>query len=133
MGMVEKRPHGMSTNDWVERLIQEARERGEFDNLKGSGKPLPGLDKPYDPDWWIKRKLEREQIPVAPELIRLRREAEQLAEQLPRLPGVDAVQRQVNRINGILRKANTLPGPPGLQVAALFDEKKEVEKWRKRR
>ena len=31
----------------VEQLIQEAMERGEFDNLPGKGKPLPLDDNPY--------------------------------------------------------------------------------------
>ena len=44
-----------------ERLIREAIERGEFDGLKGFGKPLP-LKNPHDPDWWIKDKIERERL-----------------------------------------------------------------------
>jgi DnaJ family protein C protein 28 len=32
---------------WVERLIQEAMERGEFDNLPGKGKPLKFDENPY--------------------------------------------------------------------------------------
>ncbi len=44
-----------------ERIIREAIERGEFDGLKGAGKPLR-LENPNDPDWWIKDKIERERL-----------------------------------------------------------------------
>ncbi|HUJ11976.1 MAG TPA: DUF1992 domain-containing protein [Verrucomicrobiae bacterium] len=43
----------------AENRIREARERGEFDNLAGAGRPLD-LDAGYDPDWWIQRKIKRE-------------------------------------------------------------------------
>jgi len=33
--------------------------RGEFDHLPGTGKPLPDLDRQYDPDWWARRYLEQ--------------------------------------------------------------------------
>ncbi len=44
---------------WVERQIREATERGEFSGLTGHGKPLD-LGDPDDPDWWVKRYLDRE-------------------------------------------------------------------------
>ena len=34
----------------IDRLIREATERGEFDNLPGAGKPL-NLGGADDPDW----------------------------------------------------------------------------------
>ncbi|MEK7251819.1 MAG: DUF1992 domain-containing protein, partial [Actinomycetota bacterium] len=42
----------------VERSIRDAIARGEFDNLSGTGKPLPDLDRQYDPDWWARRYVE---------------------------------------------------------------------------
>ncbi len=63
----------------AERLIREAAERGEFDDLPGAGQPIPDLQKGYDPAWWAKewlrrtkladeadalRRLVREEIPV---------------------------------------------------------------------
>jgi len=36
----------------VDRLIREAQERGEFDNLPGAGKPLDlGRDDPFEAEW----------------------------------------------------------------------------------
>jgi hypothetical protein len=51
----------------AENKIRAAIEAGEFDNLPGFGRPSPLMDEPYDPYWWIRRKLCREQIPVTPE------------------------------------------------------------------
>ncbi len=39
--------HGRLYRDYVEERIREAQERGEFDNLQGSGKPLHLDDNPY--------------------------------------------------------------------------------------
>ena len=44
--------------DPVERSIRDAIARGEFDNLPGAGRPIPDLDRQYDPDWWARRQLD---------------------------------------------------------------------------
>ena len=60
---------------YVEISIQQAMRRGDFDNLPGTGKPIPGLNAPYDPDWWIRQKIEREQITgLGPAALTLRSE-----------------------------------------------------------
>jgi len=48
----------------AENKIRTALDAGEFDNLPGFGKPSPLIDEPYDPNWWIRRKLQREQIQI---------------------------------------------------------------------
>ena len=55
----------MRYESWVERQVREAIERGEFDNLPGAGRPLPGINGRADKDWWVKSLLEREQLPNA--------------------------------------------------------------------
>jgi hypothetical protein len=47
----------------AENKLRAAIEAGEFDNLPGLGRPSPLIDEPYDPFWWIRRKLQREQLP----------------------------------------------------------------------
>jgi Domain of unknown function (DUF1992) len=42
-----------------ERLIREAIEAGEFDDLPGEGKPLPGAGRPDDELWWVRSWLRR--------------------------------------------------------------------------
>jgi hypothetical protein len=44
----------------ADRLIREAIERGEFDDLPGSGNPIPGAGRPHDPNWWVRSFLDRE-------------------------------------------------------------------------
>lgn len=46
----------------AENRIREAMERGEFECLQGAGQPFQDVDGHYDPDWWLKRKLQREQL-----------------------------------------------------------------------
>ncbi len=43
----------------VDRLIQEAAERGEFDDLPGAGKPIPGAGTKDDPLWWVRSWVRR--------------------------------------------------------------------------
>ena len=33
--------------------------RGEFENLPGTGDPLPDAGVPYDPAWWAKKWIAR--------------------------------------------------------------------------
>ena len=58
----------------VDRQIREAQERGEFDNLPGAGKPIPGIGGNYDENWWLKELLRREDIHggVPPTLVNAR-------------------------------------------------------------
>lgn len=44
----------------AENRIRQAMEEGQFDNLPGLHQPIPDLDLPYDPDWWIKQWVRRE-------------------------------------------------------------------------
>ena len=68
----------MQFESWIDRQIREAIERGEFDNLPGAGKPLPGLER-KDDDWWIKAKLERENVHgLLPPSLALRREVQDI-------------------------------------------------------
>ncbi|MDR1798990.1 MAG: DUF1992 domain-containing protein [Bifidobacteriaceae bacterium] len=45
----------------AERLVRQATERGEFSGLPGAGRPLR-LRHVGDPDWWIKQKIEDEDL-----------------------------------------------------------------------
>ncbi|MEX2307680.1 MAG: DnaJ family domain-containing protein [Pirellulales bacterium] len=44
----------------AENKTRAAIEAGEFDDLARFGKPAAIFDEPYDPHWWIRRKLARE-------------------------------------------------------------------------
>jgi len=49
----------------ADNRIRAAMAQGEFDHLEGAGQPLRDLDGHYDPDWWLKRKLQREELTAA--------------------------------------------------------------------
>jgi len=46
----------------AENKIRAAIEAGQFEHLPGLGKPSPLIDEPYDPMWWVRRKLKRENV-----------------------------------------------------------------------
>jgi hypothetical protein len=48
---------GPTWEDLVERKIQEAQERGAFDNLRGRGQPLNLETNPYARDWELGFKI----------------------------------------------------------------------------
>lgn len=48
-----------SNPNWIEEIIKKAQEEGEFDDLPGSGKPLPGADKKDDDLWWVRSWIQR--------------------------------------------------------------------------
>ncbi|HKV12467.1 MAG TPA: DUF1992 domain-containing protein [Thermoanaerobaculia bacterium] len=46
----------------AENRIRQAIEEGQFDNLSGQGQPIADIDEPYDPLWWVKKWIRREQM-----------------------------------------------------------------------
>ncbi|MDQ4138824.1 MAG: DUF1992 domain-containing protein, partial [Actinomycetota bacterium] len=99
----------------VEIAIQQAMRRGDFDNLPGAGRPLPGLDRPNDPDWWIRQKIEREGLTgLGPPALTLRTEDAGLEERLDALPSEAGVRELLEDFNARVREARRqlLGGPP---------------------
>jgi len=121
---------------WVDLQVRRAMERGEFDDLPGAGKPLEGLDREHDPDWWLKKLIEREKISVLPPALALRKEDAELDDRLDRINSADLVRREVEDFNGRIRKAMYTP-PDGPYAPPLVtrprDVEAEVEAWRERR
>src|SRR5687767_2872407 len=70
---------------WVDLQVRRAMERGEFDDLPGQGKPIEDLGVEHDPDWWVKKLVEREKIALLPPAIALRKEDAALDERLDHL------------------------------------------------
>jgi hypothetical protein len=119
---------------WLDAQIRKAMARGEFDNLPGTGKPIPGLDKPYDPDWWVKRLIEREKITgVLPPALALRKEDAELDERIDREPTEQDVRRLLEDFNQRVVEARRqlLGGPP--VITPTRDIEQEVAGWRARR
>jgi hypothetical protein len=119
----------------IDRQLREATERGEFDGLAGTGKPLTGYGEEYDEDWWVKDWLRREggAAGVIPASLAVRRAAEDLPEAVDRLPSEAAVREHVAELNERIDKARRglISGPP--VVLPPFDADRVVGEWRERR
>ncbi len=116
----------------VEAQIRSAQERGEFDNLPGAGKPIPGRDTPYDEGWWIRSFMEREQIPsdlLLPTPLQLRRRIEQLPVELRDLPTEEAVRSYVAALNTEVVAWLRTPTGPRVVVRPVNVEE-AVRGWR---
>ena len=119
---------------WVDLQIQEAVRRGAFDDLPGYGKPIEGLGTQHDPDWWLKKLVEREHITgVLPPTLQLRKDDAELDGLLDRLPSEAEVREALEDFNARVRAARYQPlgGPP--LVTRQRDVEAEVEAWRVRR
>ncbi len=118
---------------WVDLQIRQAMDRGDFDDLPGYGKPLQGLDGRDDPDWWVKKLVERERVVVLPPSLQLRKDDAELDARLDRLGSVDQVRREVAEFNARVRWALYRPpeGPP--MITPPRDPDVEADRWRERR
>ena len=128
------RPSGCSSKDqWVDLQIQEAMKRGDFDNLPGAGKPIEGLGTDHDPDWWLKKLVEREKISVLPPALQLRKDDAELDAKLDRHTAESEVRRELEEFNARVMKARYTPvdGPPLITMPR--DVEAEVDAWRERR
>ncbi len=131
--MTSRKPARVTWESWVERQIREARERGQFDDLPGSGKPLPSTGEPYDETWWLREKARREQISLLPATLVVRKKAEHLDEHLHELRSEADVRAAVEHLNAEIVQANrtAFGGPPSRLLPRDPDE--VVAGWRERR
>ena len=118
---------------WVDLQIRAAMERGEFDDLPGAGKPIEGLGTEHDPDWWIKRLVERERLVVLPPSIQLRKDDAALDDLLDRQPSEQAAREVIEDFNArVLRARYQIPvGPP--LITQPRDVEETLAQWRERR
>ncbi|MFD6532518.1 DUF1992 domain-containing protein [Streptomyces sp. NPDC060184] len=128
--MTERKPPGVSFDSWVDRQIHEAEQRGDFASLPGFGKPLPGLGRTYDEDWWIKEKMQREGLSVLPPALALRKEAEDVRRAITGAVSERRVRELLDAINEKIDEAVRMP-PPGPPLnLGRFDVEKTVGEWR---
>lgn len=130
--MTERKPPGVSFETWIDKQIREARERGDFDNLPGSGKPIPDLDT-RDELWWVKGKLRRENISYLPPTLVLRKEVEDARKEALAADTEAEVRRLLAAINDKIVEATRKPlsGPP-LNLVPI-DVERFVASWREQR
>lgn len=130
--MTERKPPGVRFETWIDKQIGEARERGDFDNLPGAGKPIPDLET-RDELWWVKDKLRRENISYLPPTLVLRKEIEDARKQALAADTEAEVRRLLGETNDKIVDATRKPlsGPP-LNLTPI-DVERFVERWREQR
>ncbi len=118
---------------WVDLQVRQAMERGEFDDLPGQGKPIEDLGVEHDPDWWVKKLVERENIALLPPAIALRKEDAELEAKLDAITVEREVRRELEDFNRrVVETRRQLQGGPPV-VTATRDVDAEVAAWRERR
>lgn len=118
----------------VDRSIREAVERGDFDDLPGKGRPLPGAGRvgPVDENWWIRGYLEREGISgeaLLPPSIQLRKELDRIDATVARFTDERRVREHVEEINSRVVDHMRHPMGPRVPIRRL-DAEAVVERWR---
>jgi len=118
----------------AEYLIRDAMAQGKFDNLKYAGKPIPGLGEVYDPDWWVKGLLQRENITgLGPTAILLRTEDAALDDRLDEQFSEKQVRDILADFNSrVIDARRQLQGGPPV-ITRTRDVDAEVARWRERR
>lgn len=118
----------------VDRQIREAQEAGAFDNLRGAGKPLPGLTGREDPNWWVRQWVDREDLKgmLPPSLV--------LGRAIEDLPGTVAGERSEAVVREVVAELNAqirtsrlrgIDGPP--IFLHTQDVERVVREWREQR
>lgn len=129
---------GQTTMDqraqFVEIAITQAIRRGDFDNLPGAGKPIRNLHQTHDPNWWIRQKIERENLTgLGPPALTLRAENEGLDVKLDAAASEQAVRDLLRDFNArVIEARRQLQGGPPV-VTPTRDVELEVMMWAERR
>ncbi len=119
---------------WLDKVIDEAAARGEFDNLPGAGKPLDLSENPYvAPEWRLAFKMLKDNN-VVPEFVERRRTIEVLREEMARERLVAPLRKlahklaaEVEALNRCLARENEFVRG-SLQLAAV-DVEVEVARY----
>jgi Domain of unknown function (DUF1992) len=131
--MTERKPAGISWESWLEDRIRRARAAGAFDDLAGTGQPLPDLDQPYDPNWWVKQLIRREKLSLLPASLELLRRVESHLADIWALREEAAVRTRVKAINAEIAMVNArATDGPATRLGPL-DVEAVVADWRARR
>lgn len=130
--MTERKPAGQSFSSWIDQQIAEAQERGAFDDLPSAGKPLPRRSAADDGQAWLRDKLQREGVSteeLLPVPLKLRKQAERLAENVRELPTEQDVRHAVAELNHRIAQWRRIPVGPDIFVP-LVSADQMVSRWR---
>ena len=129
--MTERKPAGLNFTSWIDQQIQEAQERGAFDDLPGAGKPLP-QHPDDDGQRWIREKLRREGVSadeLLPPPLKLRKERTRLLHAVPEMDSEQEVRDAAADLNRRIAQWRRIPVGPPVHVP-LVDAGEMVSRWR---
>ncbi|MDQ2812470.1 MAG: DUF1992 domain-containing protein [Actinomycetota bacterium] len=132
--MTERKPPEISFTSWIDRQINEATERGAFDNLPGAGKPLPDRAG-ADSQAWSRDYLGREGVSaedLLPTPLRLRKEIERLTATVQELSSEQQVRDLIAGLNQRIMEWRRIPQGPQVFLPRV-DEETVVRQWREGR
>jgi hypothetical protein len=133
--MTERKPPDVSFASWIDQQVNEAAERGAFDDLPGAGQPIPRRREADDGQAWLRDYLHREGASaedLLPVPLRLRKEIERLTATVRDLPSEREVRELVTGLNQRILEWRRIPvGPP--VYLRLVDEDAMVARWREAR
>ena len=131
--MTERKPPDITFRSWIDQQIAEAEERGAFDNLPGTGKPLPNRADPENAwliDWMRREGISTEELLPTP--LKLRKQSSRLASSVHELGSEREVRDAVDELNYQIKEWRKIPiGPP--IFVPLVDAEAMVGKWREAR
>ena len=130
--MTERKPPDMSFPSWIDQQIAEAEKRGAFDDLPGTGKPLPNLGAGDYGQVWLRDYLRREGVSseeFLPTPLKLRKQRERLAENVHHLRSEEEVRDAVRELNRLIVDARRNPEGPAIFVP-LVNQGEMVARWK---
>jgi hypothetical protein len=129
--MTERKPAGMSFGSWIDEQIRQAEEQGAFDDLPGTGKPLPKRNEDAA-QAWLREYLKREGIAadeLLPTPLKLRKELERLGEHVTAFRTEAELREVVRELNYRIADFRRYPSGPPVFVP-LADAEALVQRWR---
>ena len=114
----------------ADQRIRQAIEAGEFDNLPGAGKPIPGDDQPLEEMWWLRGLLKREGLQVLPPTLATRVLAEKTRDAIREATDESTVRQLVEKLNAQIRAADSSFEPGPASTVGRLDADETVRRWR---
>jgi hypothetical protein len=130
--MTERKPPDLSFTSWIDRQINEAAERGAFDDLPGAGQPLPKRGAEDAAQAWLRDYLSREGVSadeLLPTPLKLRKEIERLTETVQDLGSEQEVRDAVADLNRQIVEWRRIPEGPPIYLPLLHADAL-VSRWR---
>jgi hypothetical protein len=130
--MTERKPAGVSFTSWIDQQIDEAAQRGAFDDLPGAGKPLPKRTDEDAAQAWLRDYLRREGVSsdeLLPTPLRLRKEIERLAGTVQDLSSEQEIRDAAAELNRQIVEWRRIPEGPPIYLP-LVDADALASKWR---